>query len=87
MRFVFNFLIFTAFCLASLPSYADDFGERFYNQTPRGMADHTIEDSIPSIAMDDMAADLQNIIPAAGDDDGNNTSERSSKVKEGYSED
>jgi len=46
---------------------ADDYGERFYNQTPTGMADFTLPDETVDIAMDDIAEDLQDIMPAAGE--------------------
>ncbi len=49
---------------------ADDFGARFYNQAPKGLGDYTAPESeIPDIAMDDMAEDLQNIMPAAGEEE------------------
>ncbi len=50
----------------SIPAYADEFGPRFYNKTPAGLADYTIEET-PDIAMDEMAEDLQDIMPAAGE--------------------
>ncbi len=55
----------------SAPTFAaDEYGERFYNQTPQGMADYTAEEEeIPAIAMDDVAADLQEIMPAAGEEE------------------
>jgi|GEM_PF-2384487 len=47
---------------------ADEYGERFYNHTPSGMAEYTVPSyETPDIAMDDTAEDLQNIMPAAGD--------------------
>lgn len=51
------------------------FGAPFYNQTPAGMAEYTMDDAADQdIAMDDAAADLQNIIPAAGDEDADDAS-------------
>ncbi len=48
---------------------ADEFGERFYNQTPAGMADYTVpQEEIPDIAMDEVAQELQDIMPASGDE-------------------
>ncbi|MGH1403961.1 MAG: hypothetical protein ACRBDL_06935 [Alphaproteobacteria bacterium] len=63
-------VFFIGIGLSSPVSAADEYGDRFYNQTPKGLADYTVEeDSMPNIAMDDMAADLQEIMPAAGDGD------------------
>ncbi len=61
-----------AFALVNMTSgsvMADDFGDRFYNQAPAGLGDFTAEThEIPDIAMDDVAKDLQEIMPAAGED-------------------
>ena len=58
-----------ALCLGSITSHADEYGERFYNQTPKGMADFTANPhEIPDIAMDEIADSLQDIMPAAGDE-------------------
>jgi len=49
---------------------ADEFGERFYNQTPKGMADYTVpQDEDADIAMDEAAQQMQDIMPAAGDEE------------------
>lgn len=46
---------------------ADEYGDRFYNQTPVGMAEYpSFSNEMPDIAMDDIADELQNIKPAAG---------------------
>ena len=47
---------------------ADEFGERFYNQTPKGMADYTVPQDA-DIAMDDAAQQMQEIMPASGDEE------------------
>lgn len=50
-------------------THADEYGERFYNHTPTGMAEYTAPSyETPDIAMDDIAAELQDIMPAAGDE-------------------
>ncbi|PCJ97029.1 MAG: hypothetical protein COA45_10435 [Zetaproteobacteria bacterium] len=49
---------------------ADEFGDRFYNQAPQGLGDYTAEDvEVLDIAMDDIAESLQDIMPAAGDEE------------------
>ena len=49
---------------------ADEFGDRFYNQAPSGLGDFTAEVvEMPDIAMDDIAAELQDIMPAAGEEE------------------
>ncbi len=55
------------FCFSQNAS-ADEYGERFYNNTPAGMAEFTLPDETVDIAMDDAAADLQDIMPAAGEE-------------------
>jgi len=49
---------------------ADDFGERFYNNAPSSLGDFTSSgaEAFPDIAMDDAAQDLQEIMPAAGEE-------------------
>ncbi len=57
-----------------LPSFAfaNEFGDYFYNKTPAGLGDYTTPESeIPDIAMDEIAKDLQLIMPAAGDNSDN----------------
>ncbi len=51
-------------------AYDDGFGDRFYNNAPSGLGDHNAEEE-PSqdIAMDDLAESLQDIQPAAGDEE------------------
>ncbi len=49
-----------------ITAHADDFGPRFSETTPPGLADYTVEET-PDIAMDDLAKDLQDIMPAAGE--------------------
>lgn len=55
----------------SFSAHADDFGPRFDDTTPPGLADYTVEET-PDIAMDDMAKDLQDIMPAAGEEEPEN---------------
>jgi hypothetical protein len=56
------------FCFSEKAS-ADEYGERFYNNTPAGMAEYTVPPhETQDIAMDDMATDLQDIKPAAGEE-------------------
>ncbi len=68
------YTIFTILVIipAAQSSQADEFGDRFYNKTPAGMADYTVDDNkstdIADISMDDAAQQVQNIAPAAGDD-------------------
>ncbi len=46
---------------------ADEFGERFNNKTPQGMASYdAAENEIPDIVMDNIAKELQDVMPAAG---------------------
>lgn len=62
-------LAFTLCVGVSTHSFADEFGDRFYNQAPAGLGDYTAEShEIPDIAMDDVAKDLQDIMPAAGEE-------------------
>lgn len=55
---------------ASTYVYADEYGDRFYSETPRGMQDFTVEEE-PAIAMDmdEAAKELRDIMPAAGEED------------------
>ncbi len=46
---------------------ADDFGPRFAETTPPGLAEYTVEETA-DIAMDEAAKDLQDIMPAAGEE-------------------
>tara|TARA_R110002072_G_scaffold64825_5_gene160926 strand:- start:559 stop:819 length:261 start_codon:yes stop_codon:yes gene_type:complete len=70
MRFFFLAVFTILIGLTSGVAMADEFGERFYNQAPQALGDYTMAASeIPDIAMDDMAQDLQNIMPAAGEED------------------
>ena len=53
---------------AAAEAFNDGFGDRFYSKAPAGLGDYTAEiTEIPDIAMDEMAEDLQKIMPAAGD--------------------
>lgn len=57
-----------SFCFSE-KVFADEYGERFYNNTPAGMAEYSVpSQETPDIAMDDMASDLQDIMPAAGEE-------------------
>ncbi|MFP4097340.1 MAG: hypothetical protein ACLFP8_02890 [Alphaproteobacteria bacterium] len=62
-------IVFSATVLVILlatKANADEYGQRFHNETPPGMAEYTVPET-PEIAMDDKAEDLQDIMPAAGD--------------------
>lgn len=53
---------------------ADEFGERFYNHAPEALGDFTsTHTEMPEIAKDDamdsLAKDLQDIMPAAGEEE------------------
>ncbi len=52
-------------------AHADEFGDRFYNQAPQGLGDYEMEEEaeIQFISMDDIAKNLQDIMPAAGDEE------------------
>ena len=51
-------------------AFDDGFGDRFYNQSPAAFGEHTDEGhEVQDIAMDDIAIELQNIKPAAGDEE------------------
>ena len=53
-------------------AYADEFGERFYGQTPQGLGDFAAEEAeISDIATEDISEDLDNIMPAAGEEETN----------------
>lgn len=60
-------LVITGVVGLSLSAHADGFGPRFYNQTPPGLADYTVEET-PDIAMDDLAKELNEIMPATGEE-------------------
>lgn len=50
-------------------AHADEFGERFHNETPQGLADYTVETTeTPAIAFDTDASALDEISPAAGEE-------------------
>lgn len=53
-------------------AFDDGFGERFYNNAPSSLGEHEAPiEEIPDIAMDEMAEQLQNILPAAGEEESN----------------
>lgn len=54
--------------MLSSAAFADDFGPRFDEKTPPGLADYTVPEEA-NIAMDEAAEDLQNIIPASGEEE------------------
>ena len=61
-------LVMVAIGFTPFSASADEFGERFSNKAPSGLGDYTAEETeFPDIAMDEMAAELQNIMPAAGE--------------------
>ena len=69
MRYIVTMLI-TGIIVFAQDVRADEFGERFYNQTPAGMAEYTApENETSDIAMDEWAEDLQNITPASGEEE------------------
>lgn len=70
MRFPVALAAMAVFCVCSTHAQADEFGARFYGKTPAGMADYTAPDvSTEAIALDDKAAaELQEIAPAAGNE-------------------
>lgn len=54
---------------SSAMAFDDGFGDRFYNQGHAALGDYQSESEfIPEVAMDDLAQDLQDIMPAAGED-------------------
>lgn len=62
-------LIFSIAVLGFVPVSAqaeDAYGERFANTTPPGLKEHTAPE-LPQIAMDEIARDLQDVMPAAGE--------------------
>ncbi len=62
-------LAVTSLTLFANTVMADEFGERFYSHTPVGLGDYTASESeISDIAMDEIAKDLQLIMPASGED-------------------
>jgi len=70
MRFTFLLLLSLLASFTTTASLADEFGDRFYNEPPKGLGDFTADShEIPDIAMDDAAQDVQDIMPAAGDED------------------
>ena len=69
MRFITIYMIAMFMVLPHVAS-ANEFGDMFYNQTPAGMADYTAPETESSdIAMDEMAKDMQDIMPAAGEEE------------------
>ncbi len=65
----FTFLVAIALSTISFSAHADEFGARFFNQAPPGLGDFTADEhQIPDVAMDDAAQDMQNIMPAAGEE-------------------
>ncbi len=69
MRFTTIYMIVIFMVLPHVAS-ANEFGDMFYNQTPAGMADYTAPETESSdIAMDEMAKDMQDIMPAAGEEE------------------
>lgn len=61
------YILIALFFLAPHAVMAEEFGEYFYDQTPSGMAEFTVE-SEPDIAMDEIAQDLEQIMPASGEE-------------------
>ncbi len=82
MRFIKTVCVLSFMaCLPSL-AQADEYGERFYNQAPKGLGDFSsAETETPDIAMDDAAQDLQDVMPAAGEEEEQQTSSEAIKPR------
>ena len=74
MRLLAILVVMTVFYAFSASVRADEFGARFYAQAPRGLGDYTApEVAVQNVASDDkVAEDLQNIMPAAGEEEPEN---------------
>lgn len=69
MHLIFALLLSVLLGFAPITATADDFGPRFDNKAPKGLGDYTApEHEISDVAMDDVAKDLQDIMPAAGEE-------------------
>lgn len=70
MRFYILTLLAGFVFITPQNALADDFGERFTGETPAGLAEGTYEpEEAPAVAQDSTAEDLQDIMPAAGDEE------------------
>ncbi len=71
MRYLILALLMGFAIAAAQDALADEeFGKRFADETPAGMAEGTYEpEESPAIAMDEQAIRLQDIIPAAGEEE------------------
>ncbi len=69
MKYAIVGLIFVFSAFSGSGVFAHDFGESFYNETPLGLAEYSVDDAeTQDIAMDDIAKELGNIMPAAGEE-------------------
>ena len=69
MHFIFALFLSVLLGFAPITANADDFGARFGNQAPKGLGDYTAQDyEISDVAMDEAAKDLQDIMPASGEE-------------------
>lgn len=78
MRIRLFTLILSLACFSPFVVRADDFGPRFYNQAPQALGDFTVEsEEIENIAMDEnLAEELEEIVPAAGEQEKNIDSDK-----------
>ncbi|MBI1300983.1 MAG: hypothetical protein GC137_04900 [Alphaproteobacteria bacterium] len=79
------FLRILAFCVmfGATAASADEFGHRFHNETPQGLADYTAETTETSaIAFDADAAALDEIAPAAGESTDTEPKDQQEQIKE-----
>ncbi len=68
MRNILILSIFTIIAFVPFMAFADTFGERFNADTPNGLGEYMMDDvEIQNIAMDEVAEDLQDIMPASGE--------------------
>ena len=69
MHFIFALVLSVLLGFAPITATADDFGTRFNNKAPKGLGDYTApEHEISDVAMDEAAKDLQDIMPASGEE-------------------
>jgi len=87
MRYFILTLLMGVFITSAQSAMAeDDFGKRFAGETPAGMAEGTYEpEESPAIAMDNEAIRLQDIVPAAGEEE-DDIKENSSKSENDLAE-
>lgn len=72
MRSAIILSVFTIIAFMPYVAFADEFGERFYSETPSGLGEYNVTSvEIQDIAMDEVAEDLQDVMPAAGEESEN----------------